>query len=168
MVCDDEHGSVSRSHVTTIELEIVCAEVIIVIQLESQAELSNTSQVNKRVGSGIEVGKVPVACLGIVCDESNGWLARPSLEVGQLQINSIAKDSFADVHCDFHMSCKGVGTGQTLLLNLENDLRDDSIIGHGGGVEVQDGAILAIGGTIAEEESAVDSVHCAALIAGLT
>src|SRR5688572_6698252 len=114
--------------IATIELQEIRTEIIVIIQLESQAKLRNARQVGEWESSGIEIRKIPITRLRIVCNQTHCVPTGRSLEICQLQHSSIAESAFADVHRNFHVSCEGIDANQTLFPDFQDNLCDDCII----------------------------------------
>jgi len=163
---DEQRAQRGAAVVSAVEIQVICAIVIVVIYRKAQAELGHAGQVDIGEGAAVEGHRIPAAG-GCVLDRTRSVLTGCCLKVGQLQGVAAAKGALADVHQDVAMDGEGVGADQTLLLDLESDFGDDGVIRQAGCVERQDGAVLAVAGVVTQREYRGGGVHRAALAAGL-
>ena len=153
------------SSVAAVDLQEVGAEIMVVILVEAQAELGHPFQVDileivhtQRLG-------IPLVYFG-VCVGQHFVLAARAIEICKLQSRITTERTLADIRQQFAMRLEGIGAGDSCVFEHERDRGDDGILGQGGGIEGKDGAILFVGGIIANFEFLAVLVQGAANTAG--
>ena len=120
--------------VAAVESQLVDLRIIVIIDLESQAELGKAFQVYIPEGGAIDPGPMP-AIERVVLDQTDRFHAGRALEVGDLQASvwertKITKRTRVDIHQDVLVGGKWIYTGHALLFDHQEHSGDDSIIGQ--------------------------------------
>lgn len=141
------------------ESQVVIPEIVVVTDLESQAKLGDTIQIDVLKCRAIEPGPVP-AVERIVFDHGNRIPVSRALEVGHLQTSvreraDKTEGAGADVHQDVSMGGEGVAACHRFGLDHDQRTGDHGIIGDVEGREVQNRAELAVLGVVAEHKGGI-------------
>jgi len=153
VILDDERRSRAGSGIVAAEeLHIIRAVVVVVVRLETQAELGRAGLVDVVPAGGVQEGAVPVADRGGVEGGDIRFACR-GLEIADCQSDSGAEERLAHVHLQAAEEGERIRPHQSLLADLERDFGDDGIIRQTGCIEMQEDAILLVRRVVTEVES---------------
>ena len=128
----------------------VRAVVVVVIGGKVEAELSRTCFVDVIASNSAQDRAIPIADRRRAkCGDTHP--ACRGLEIADDQSNG-AEGGFPHIHFEAAKDGKRIGPYKRLFSDLERDLGNDGVIGQGGCIEVEDGAVLFVRGSIAEIE----------------
>ena len=152
VVFNDQSRTTRRTGIPAVYLEIVCSQIVIVIQLESESELCGAIYIDKREGGDLQCNRVPTCCWD-GSQYTNGIRARSSLEVCDHQICARPKAGIANIHDQIVVRLyrdKHAVTHKSLYSDLQFHLCNESFRWQTGGVERQEGSVLLILRAIAD------------------
>ena len=154
VVFNDQLGTIRfQQCITAEELQEIGAEVVVVVFGEAQAELGYPVTVDQRKIQWVERLRVPVRHFGV--GVQHGLIlagSKGSIEITQFQSRQVLISAPTDIHKQLAMSAKGIGAGDTCILELEGDGDNFGIHRYGDRIKGQNGTILPVGSIIPQAE----------------